>query len=172
MEKNDSEITIDTSCFQTGNEILIISTLKQIQEKGDLNHLSQVIDLITNTPNESVKKHALSMIKEVKSSEIKGALLTQLSKFSAQNINNQITALYWEIAVDLSGNLDKFCEILLTGIFDSAIEAYTVITENAERVTEESALRYKKLLLNGVESADEERKGLVVDCIKLFSEKV
>lgn len=169
MGKTKDEARIDTSSFQTENEILILNTLKQIQEKGNLNHFYEIIDLIKKTQSNTVKKQALKLIKEIKSTKTKDVLVELTKQFPPESVSKEIVSLCWEIKVDLSDQLMYFIKILLTADLETAIEAYSVITENAEFVPEEKAIEYKKELFDGLSATNSDKKALVVDCIKLFS---
>lgn len=169
MENFPSEQSFNINALTSENEIDIQATLLKIKETENIDYLLPVINLINDTKSKSIVKSGLEVARSINSNNAKGLILPLIADPKYFGIKKVLVALCWEKNMLLNEELSLFFDLLRDENYEVVVEAYTVILENIPNVTSQKASQFKMQLSNIYDSADENKKPLILDCIERFS---
>jgi hypothetical protein len=157
----------DELALKSNNEILVISSLVKIKNKGDLSHLALVIDAMASTPTDAVKKIASEIFICAKSDELRSILLSSITENRYLQVRKELVSACWECGMDFSSSLPVFAKLMAGNDNVIGLEAYTVIIQNAafasEQIKKECATILQEVKTGSI------LKGLSIDCIEACS---
>jgi len=131
-QKLDTHIKNDL--FATNAE-RVISAINRIKERGNKLYLPILFELLASQPEAEVEKEIEKLLSTVKSKDTVSYFAEALENEKFKSIQKTLLTACWQNGLDFSNYLPVFVEIVITGTWENAFEAFTVI-DNMEYLPE------------------------------------
>lgn len=129
-QKLDSHIKNDL--FATNTE-RVISAINRIKERGNKLYLPMLFELLASQPEAEVEKEIEKLLSTVKSKDTVPYFAEALENEKFKSIQKTLLTACWQNGLDFANYLPVFVEIVITGTWENAFEAFTVI-DNLEHL--------------------------------------
>ena len=131
-QKLDSHIKNDLFATNTNK---VISAINRIKERGNKLYLPILFELLASQPEAEVEKEIEKLLSTVKSKDTVPYFAEALENEKFKSIQKTLLTACWQNGLDFSNYLPVFVEIVITGTWENAFEAFTVI-DNMEYLPE------------------------------------
>ncbi|MEA2041234.1 MAG: hypothetical protein U9N85_01600 [Bacteroidota bacterium] len=144
MEKKEKERLL--KALYSTNDQSILNALETIEKKGSSVFTKPMIELLKTTQNKDLKTKVLQMFRHLKNQTAGEIIADSLPDINAGEIQKELVSACWMNGLDYSGKLNIFVEVFSNQKFETAFEAYTVITNTPlEKLSEvELSALYEK----------------------------
>ncbi len=148
------------------NEQEILSALSEIKETGNSGYITLMIDLLHNSPSELVSEQISIILSEVKHSNAVPFIVEALENSKYLAHRETLVRICWENGLDYSNNLSTFVDILISGDYMTAFEAFTVIEHTEGHISEISCNEMTARLKQAIPGTAPDRKILIERAIE------
>lgn len=165
ISKKDQQYITD---LQSGNFGKITSALTQLEEDGSIAVLPTIIELLNSTVDDDITKRAYKLLCELKQTTSVPIIIEAIMNKEYASIQEMLLRACWENGLDYSKYLPTFVDIVIHGNFMNAFEAFTVIENMEQAISEDIANEMTSILSNAVNSVEPEKESLIIDLIQQF----
>ena len=153
---------IDENQYNT----VFIKSEKRSENKNE--HVSTVIDLLTNDHNKDIKHDALAALRNNKGIEL---LLEAIQKTDDRDKKQKLIAACWESGINCAKYLSTFVDLAIGEDYSGCLECMTVIEDMVGPFNIEDLNKAKEKLLKSISKADvkNEKKPLLQNIIDIVS---
>lgn len=145
----------------------VLSAIEIIREKGNKDYLPVLFDLLASNPEHEVRKEILKLFGTIKVKETVPYFIDALKNDNFNSIRKDILTTCWQNGLDFSPYIEVFIDLIVSGNWEVAFEAFTVI-ENLEYFPLEEKIKNIKLKIAGVlKNADEQKTYFLEEILKL-----
>lgn len=154
--------------LKNSNDDLIISLLLELKEQKEFYYLSTLLELLTSSQSDLLKKVIVEFISDIKLQTAAPILAEYVSKhFPQKDVSTLVTAC-WQSRLDFSHFLDPFFDVLIMGEYFIAFEAFTVIENSIDSLSEEQLMGYMARVKKGVSKANRDKQLLLLEMISVL----
>jgi hypothetical protein len=166
-EKNDKE-KAQIQSLRSGNHTVIIATLKDLRVHGKVSILPELFDLLAEQENEEIITQIASILNDLKEQEAAELLSHAVANPDYKEVQAYLVAACWQNGLSYAKYVDTFTEVILSGSYTAAIEAFTVIEEVTGDLEEKQRARVVNKLKTGILKSDDQKKALISELIKVI----
>jgi hypothetical protein len=153
-------------------DITVISkALNYISENGNPTIIPELTNLLFENKDQIVKDKIISIFENLHDQNSLPYLVTALSEKNYKSIRSVLVATCWKNRINFDNNIELFTDLFIDGDFSEAFDAFTVI-EDMQLVTVDSASICIAKLEKYLEKADELKKSLVGELIKIIKNHI
>jgi hypothetical protein len=146
----------------------IISLLTELRKSDNLLLLPFLLEMLYSTRTETLKKAIIEYISDLKDEGAVPTIIQKLEKsFPSQNVTPLITAC-WQSRLDFSKHLGIFFNILLSGTYLTAFEAFTVIENSIDNISSEELTKYISTVKKGILKSDRDKQLLLIEMVSVL----
>ena len=150
------------------NQEVIIDTVKEIRDYGNVRILPEIIEKYANENNNLIKKELAKFLIDIKHKSAREIIFSYIMNDDYKHIRKDLLSFLWQSRLDYSKYLNELVDLFLSEPFDTAFEVFTVIeylslTKHKE-IIEKSIYKLKQSL----EIIDEKKKILLIDLVDLL----
>ncbi len=154
--------------LKNSNDELVISMLIELKEQQEFFYLHTLLEILTSNSSEMLKNAITEFISDIKLQASVKILADFIShNFPSQDLVKLVTAC-WQSRLDFSQNLDPFFNILINGEYFVAFEAFTVIENSIDSLSEEKLSAYMAQVKKGVPKANRDKQLLLLEMISVL----
>jgi len=154
--------------LRSGNQTAILSTLKELRVHGKISVLPDLFDLLAEQENEEIIAEITSLLSDLKDQEAAEYLSQAVANPDYMEVQVHLVAACWQNGLSYGKYINTFVEVVLSGVYVAAIEAFTVIEEAIGDLEESQREKVVTKLKAGMLQAGEDKKPLLSELIKVI----
>jgi hypothetical protein len=109
------------------NTEVILQTLHSIRVQGSSEIVPHLIELLNHAQSREIDLAIIGLLNDLKQKSVRIEIIRALKNQKYEKIHQVLLASCWQSGLDYSEYLDFFVDIFISGSFEIAFEAYTVI---------------------------------------------
>lgn len=167
-DKKAINLMIDKLFSKNTEEILL--TIGQIRDKGDVSIIPHTIELLNNKPGIEIEKAIITLLNDLKIQGSAEEIVKALGNKKYAAIHKQLLVSCWESGLNYSNHLEFFVDLFITGNFDIAFEAYTVIENMENKFSRDIVHPFIDKLLKNASTIAQEKSELLTELVHILEE--
>ena len=167
-EKENDKLRAQIQSLRSGNRSAILSTLKEFRVHGQISILPDLFDLLVEQESEEIIAEITSLLNDLKDQEGADLLSKAIANPDFREVQTHLVAACWQNGLAYGKYVDTFLEVVITGEYSAAIEAFTVIEEAIGDLEPNQKDRMANLLKARLKKVDDEKKPLISELIKVI----
>lgn len=150
----------------SGNEEIVIKTIKDLRQQGSTYIIEPLFDLYATTQNKTIKKEIFSIIIDINDQKNAETLASLLNKPKYTSSIKDFLSMCWQANLDFSQHISLFVEIMINADLEVAFEAFTVFEESLPKVSPDKKADIISFLKSNI--SGNKNKELIYTAIKLI----
>jgi len=167
-EEKKSKLRSQIQSLRSGNHSAILATLKELRVHGNISILPDLFDLLLEQENEEIITEITSLLNDLKDQEGAELISRAIANPDYKEKQSSLVAACWQNRLSYAEYLDTFTEVLISGSYSAAIEAFTVIEEAIGDLEQDQRDEVVKNLKARLKEVDEQKKSLLIELIKVI----
>lgn len=167
-EEKDNKLKSQIQSLRSGNRTAILTTLKELRVHGHISILPELFDLLADQESEEIVSEIASLLNDLKDQEAAELLTKAIANPDFKEIQFLLVAACWQNGLSYGKYIDTFSEVVLSGDYTAAIEAFTVIEEAIGELEPRERERVVKKMKGRLGKADEQKKPLLIELVKII----
>ncbi len=152
--------------LQSDNTDIVMEAIKQVKESSNRSLLPNLVELLNSTKNQNIYDTVLAVFTDLKDTESIPILVEAIRNCTDAKSLKQLVAACWMNGMDYSQEVDVFSEILSSSNYETAIEAFTVLTSCEAKIGVEVYEESLKLLMKNIDEKDSHKQALIQEGVK------
>lgn len=152
--------------LRSGNKSAILGTLKEIRSDGDISVLPELFNLMLDQEEQEILNKIAALLNDLKDKEAAEILVEAIADPEYEKIQSSLVAACWQNGLSYDKYIPTFVEVVVSGDYGAAIEAFTVIEEAVGELEKEERIALARSMKTRLEQVDEQKKALFVELIK------
>lgn len=148
------------SQLKSGNTELVINTIQEIREKGRINIIPEIIDLILQPGNTDIQQACTMLLNDLKDKEAIKYIVAALKDEKYKSIFGILLASCWQNGMDYHEHINLFAELFIKSDYIVALEAFTVIEETIAQCEDKQISSVLNKLVSHNETITEDKEAL------------
>ncbi len=149
----------------------VLFALKELRNTGNKSLIPAVIELLAKHKSERVKKQITELLYDLKYQAAAPYIIDAIKSDNYKEIREQLLSVCWQSRLDFSEYVPVFIHYFITGNFNEAFEAFTVIDSMDAKIQEKLATESISKLKNQLSSIAENKKELLVELVHILENK-
>jgi len=152
-----------------GNFVEITGAIKALREEPPFSGaVNLLISLYNNTDNDSVKRLIRDFMNDLRDQASCMELVEELRKDLKPETMRMAISSCWQSGLDYSGFSDDFTELFLSSDYMTAIECFTVIESNADRLERSKKDELIRIIKEGTATDTGDKRSLALELISVL----
>jgi len=143
-----------------------LEALEDISKNGNSDYIPSLIDLMQNSENLELTQRISKILSEVKHSNAVPILVEYIENEKYSSIQEILVRTCWENGLDFSNYFSVFVDLLIHGEYMVAFEAFTLLENSENKISETSAQEYIHRLKEALPDAPADRQTLIHSIIQ------
>ncbi|TDN99149.1 HEAT repeat domain-containing protein [Sunxiuqinia elliptica] len=143
----------------------VIKALKQLKETGNTSYIPTLIEVLHTASDQEIRNQIVRLLSDLKQTDAVPFLIEAIENKKYVNELRFLTSACWENGLDYSNHLSLFIDLVIEQELETAIEAYTVITNMSGKISQEIADKESRKLKEAMLESDEQKKALMHDLL-------
>ena len=154
--------------LRSNNRSAILETIQELRGEGDVSVLPELFNLMLVQEDPDILREIESLLNDLKDKEASEILARAIADPEYKKIQLVLLAACWQNGLSYTKQLSTFVEVVVSGDYPAAVEAFTVIEEAVGELEpgERNALA-RKLKSKSAE-VEEEKKPLFAALVKII----
>ncbi|HLO60038.1 MAG TPA: hypothetical protein VK179_14920 [Bacteroidales bacterium] len=137
MEKLNSIEKSWVASFESSNAKRMMQAIMEVRNSGSINILPVLFEQLHRNDFPVISNEIIKMISEIKSQNAVPVIAKSLQNKDYGDNQKDIIAACWQSGLDFSKFLDVFTGLFISGNYETALEAFTVIEESLPNAGDE-----------------------------------
>jgi hypothetical protein len=167
-EKRNDKLRAQIQSLRSGNKSAILSTLKEFRVHGNISILPDLFDLLVEQESEDIVNEVASLLNDLKDQEGAELISKAIANPDYKEVQAYLVAACWQNGLAYETYVDTFLEVVLSGEYVAAIEAFTVIEEAIGDLEPKERERLSKKLKSRLKEVDNQKKPLLSELVKVI----
>lgn len=155
--------------LRSGNRTAILTTLKELRSDGNISVLPDLFDLLLDQEDEEIAGEITSLLNDLKDKEAAPILSEAIRNPEYSKIMTILVSACWQNGLSYGKYIDTFVEVIISGQYEAAIEAFTVIEEAVGDLEQEERDLLIKNLKSRIKDIDEQKRPLLTELVKVIT---
>jgi len=168
QENNKNKLKQQIQSLRSGNRTAILETLKELRSEGDVSVLPELFSLLLVQEDEDILAGISSLLNDLKDKESAEVLAEAVANPEYQKIQTILVAACWQNGLSYRKYIDTFVDVIVSGEYSAAIEAFTVIEEAVGELEDKERLHLASSLKSKLRKVKDQLKPLFVELVKLI----
>lgn len=164
-EKN-ARLKQQIAALRSSNRSSIMDTIKELRSDGDVSVLPELFNLLLIQDDADIQDEITALLNDLKDKEAAGILAKAISNPEYIQIQTSLVAACWQNGLSYSKYLPVFVDVLVSGSYPAAIEAFTVIEEAVGELEEKEREKLVRSIKSMAHKVDEQKKSLFVEMVR------
>ncbi len=143
----------------------VIKALKQLKETGNTSYIPTLIEVLHTASDKEIRNQIVRLLSDLKQTDAVPFLIEAIENKKYVDELRFLTSACWENGLDYSNHLSLFIDLVIEQELETAIEAYTVITNMSGKISQEIADKESRKLKEAMLESDEQKKALMHDLL-------
>lgn len=154
------------SSLRSSNRSAILETLKELRSSGDVSVLPELFNLMLIQEDEEILDAISALLNDLKDKESAEILAEAIANPEYASIQTSLVAACWQNGLSYGKHIATFVDVLISGSYGTAIEAFTVIEEAVGDLEQEQREELVRSLKSKLDQVEEQKKALFVELVK------
>ena len=165
-EDNNKKLRLQIASLRSNNRSAILETLKELRSDGDVSVLPELFNLMLIQEDEEVLDAIAALLNDLKDKEAAEVLAKAIANPEYELIQTSLVAACWQNGLSYGKHIATFVDVVVSGDYSTAIEAFTVIEEAVGDLEQEERTTLVRSLKTKLNQVDEQKKALFVELVK------
>jgi len=165
-EDNNKKLRLQIASLRSSNKSAILETLKELRSEGDVSILPELFNLMLIQEDEEILDEIASLLNDLKDKEAAEVLAEAIANPEFELIQTSLVAACWQNGLSYGKHITTFVDVVVSGDYSAAIEAFTVIEEAVGDLEQEERTALARSLKSILKQVDEQKKALFVELVK------
>lgn len=153
--------------FSSADEKKIVHKLNDIRQTGKPNIIPLIALLMENNSSQAVEKVSLEILGQLKEKECIPYVIESIKAASTDEVKKKLIMTCWQSGLDYNEHIIDFSREFLTGSYETAIEAFSVIEEWIHDSPMELKVTCNKYLKENISLVSDNKKAFYLELVKL-----
>jgi len=154
--------------LRSSNRTAILSTIKELRSDGDVSVLPELFNLMLVQEDQEILDEIATLLNDLKDKEAASVLADAIANPEYQEIQATLVAACWQNGLSYGKHISIFVDVLISGDYTAAIEAFTVIEEAIGELEQEDRKKLISSMKSKLKELDEQKKSLFVELVKVI----
>ena len=164
--ENNNRLRHQVQSLRSSNKSAILITLRELRSKGSASILPELFQLMLAQEDEQILGEISALLNDLKDKDAAEVLVDAIANPEYQNIQQILVAACWQNGLSYSLYLDTFVEVLISGEYEAAIEAFTVLEGAIGEVDPQVREKLSSRLKSRLNEVDDLKKPLLTEMVK------
>jgi hypothetical protein len=152
--------------LNSGKAELVLDAIKKLRDVGNINYLDDIFKVYSSHAAREVKKAISDLISDIKDNKAAPFIVAFLGRIRNSDDLTCYTSCCWQSAIDYSSDIEFFTNLVISGNYQLAIEAFTVVENSLAGLEKKQRDNQVRLLKKSIVSVSEDKKPFIVEAIK------
>jgi hypothetical protein len=152
--------------LRSSNRSAILETLKELRSDGDVSVLPELFNLMLIQEDEEVLDEITTLLNDLKDKEAAEILAEAIANPEYEKIQTSLVAACWQNGLAYKKHIATFVDVVVSGDYSAALEAFTVIEEAVGDLEEEQRVKLVRSLESKLQQVEDQKKSLFAELIK------
>ena len=155
--------------LRSSNRTAILDTIKELRSEGDVSVLPELFSLLLVQEDEEILAEISTLLNDLKDKEAAEILAHAIANPEYEKIQTTLIAACWQNGLSYGKYIDIFVNVVISGNYSTAIEAFTVIEEAVGDLEEKERQQLAASLKSKLREVDDQKKALFAELVKVIS---
>lgn len=151
--------------LESTDSLKVIETLEELRVAGKVSDIPILIELLHLTQTPEIKSKIIDLFANLKESDAIPLIIEAIRNQKYAPELKDLLACCWENGLDYSNYLTLFVDLLIESDFQIAFEAYTVIMNIEQNISQEIIDRQVGRLETALRAASDLKRQLLLDVV-------
>ena len=167
-EDNNKKLKQQIASLRSNNRSAILETLKELRSEGDVSVLPELFNLMLIQEDEEIMNEIAALLNDLKDKEAAEVLAEAIANPEYEKIQTNLIAACWQNGLSYGKHIATFVDVVVSGDYSAAIEAFTVVEEAVGDLEQEERTALAGSLKSKLQQVDEQKKPLFVELVKVI----
>lgn len=168
-QHKENRLKLQVQALRSGNRSAILGALRELRRDGNVSILPDLFELLLEQEDEQVRGEIVSVLNDLKKKEAAPILAEAIANPAYAGIQNLLVSACWQNGLAYGKYINIFVEVAISGTYDTAIEAFTVIEETAGDLEQEQREQLIHVIKSRMQEVEEQKKPLLSELIKVIA---
>ncbi|RUT80071.1 hypothetical protein [Ancylomarina longa] len=144
--------------------------ISQLKKGGKTEDIQVLLDLLLDQKNKEINNLILKFLADVKDKSAVEIITAAISNAKYAAIKKNLLITCWESSLDFGEYLSIFVDCLIHSDFETAFEAFTVIENLTESISDKVKQKQQEKLKNAIAESNEDKKGILHEAIHILDQ--
>jgi transcription elongation GreA/GreB family factor len=154
------------AALRSNNRSAILDTIKDLRTEGDVSILPELFNLLLIQEDSEILGEITALLNDLKEKESAEVIVDAISNPDYEKIQTVLVAACWQNGLSYGKHVSTFVDVVVSGTYSTAIEAFTVIEEAIGELEEEERVALARSLKSKVKQVEDAKKSLFVELVK------
>lgn len=166
MDKGNKKLKQQIESLRSSNRSAILATLDELRSEGDISILPDLFNLMLVQEDEEILNKIVALLNDLKDKEAAVILAEAIADPDYLKIQTPLVAACWQNGLSYGKYISTFVEVVVSGDYSAAIEAFTVIEEAVGDLEKEERSRLAGTLKSKLKNIEDQKQALIEELIK------
>jgi hypothetical protein len=166
-ENKNSRLTQQITSLRSGNKRAILSTISELRSEGDISVLPILFDIMIDQDDQEILLGISALLNDLKDKAATEILVEAIANSEYQEILTPLVAACWQNGLSYGKQITTFVDVVVTGAYSAAIEAFTVIEEAVGELEQEERVQLIRTLKFKLKEVNDQKRVLLEELIKV-----
>jgi thioredoxin-like negative regulator of GroEL len=167
-EDNSKKLRQQITSLRSSNRSAILETLKELRSEGDISVLPELFSLMLIQEDEEILDGLAKFLNDLKDKEAAEVLAKAVANPEYEKIQTTLVAACWQNGLSYGKYIPTFVDVIISGDYSAAIEAFTVIEEAVGDLEQEERASLVGSLKSNLQQVEEQKKALFVELVRVI----
>ena len=167
-ENGNKKLKQQIQSLRSSNRTAILTTLDELRSEGDVSVLPELFSLMLVQEDQEVLDKIASLLNDLKDKDSAEILTEAIATPEYEKIRTSLVAACWQNGLSYGKHINIFVDVVVSGDYSAAIEAFTVLEEAAGELEQEERQALVRSLKTKLKQVDEQKKALFVELVKVI----
>ncbi|BAX78562.1 hypothetical protein [Labilibaculum antarcticum] len=169
ISKKDLHNAIILGLNSTDDKV-VLDSINQLRKDGKSEDITLLLDLMISNSGREIQSTIHSFLADLKNQDTDKIIIKAIGDDKYIAIRKILIAICWEASIDFSKYISTFVDLVIESDFEISFEAFTVIENLTEKISEEVKPTEMAKLKDAISGASPEKKGLIHEAIHIIEQ--
>jgi hypothetical protein len=164
----NSKLKQQIAALRSSNRSLILDTITELRSDGDISVLPELFNLLLIQEDEEIQAKITALLNDLKDKEAADILVKAIANPEYEKIQTSLVAACWQNGLSYGKHIPVFVDVVVSGTYEAAIEAFTVIEEAVGELEQKERDKLVRSLKSLAQEVDDQKIALFVELVKVI----
>lgn len=164
----NSKLKQQIAALRSGKRSAILETIKELRSDGDISVLPEFFNLLLIQEDEEIQGEITALLNDLNVKESAELMAKAIANPEYKKIQTSLVAACWQNGLSYGKYIPIFVDVLISGSYSAAIEAFTVIEEAVGELEQNERDKLVHSLKSSVQEMDDQKKALFVELVRVI----
>ena len=167
-QENNKKLKQQIASLRSSNRSAILDTIKELRSEGDVSILPELFNLMLIQEDEDILGELVKLLNDLIDKAAAEVLAEAIVNPEYEKIQTPLVAACWQNGLSYDKHIASFVDVVISGDYSAAVEAFTVIEEAVGELEQEEQKVLVRSLKSKLQEVEEQKKPLFVELIKVI----